>query len=179
MKVNRWYKKSAMAGALCWIAGSASAAQHAHVHGQATLLIAQEGEHWRAEFSIPQEDMKSAHTKKQAVLIASLKHNPQKAVSLQGNCDQEPMNENNHHEHEPQKHDEHSSHQTADHESESHNHYDINIEYHFHCEGDVTGVNVALFGSLPSLLGVNVQWITDGGQGMRTLTPSAPDVSWN
>ncbi|WP_189403824.1 ZrgA family zinc uptake protein [Alteromonas halophila] len=171
----------------------------AHVHGQAKLLIAQEGNVLHLELSIPVADalgfehtaQTTAEKKVLKDLAMRLERNAN-IVEIDGQCALQNVShslaaevndshvdhgDSHHHEHEADKHghDErhHHAQENEDHHiHESHGHRDVNAHYQFHCDDEVSAIRAVLFESMPSLNVIQAQWVTDKAQGARDLRPA-------
>ena len=84
-----------------------------------------------------------------------------------------------HHDHDEHEdhhdHDEHEDHHDHD---EHERHTNISLDYQLQCSQDVKNITVTLFKSAQSLEAIEVQWITDQGQGITAVTATQPTLSW-
>ena len=63
-------------------------------------------------------------------------------------------------------------------EHDEHDHHNVEATYNFNCKTPVMGFSVTLFNLIPSLNALNVQWISNTGQGSAEVTRSNPVISW-
>lgn len=150
-----------------------SAHAQKHVHGEGELLIAQEGSVLQMQFIIPAADAlgfehqaaNSADKNAIDVLAQQLKISSH-AIDIKGQCILQSTENSLAH-----SHDEHA-------ELHSHDHHNVEATYNFNCKTPVRGFSVTLFKLMPSLNALNVQWISNTGQGSAEVTRNNPVISW-
>jgi len=149
-----------------------------HVHDEGQLLISQEGKEWQMQFNIPavnafgfEYEAKTKEEKKAVSSFASLIKNLDKVIAVDADCHIEARNDNL--SHDDHKHDEHEhEHDKHEDEHQAHGeHLDAEFSYHLHCDSAITSAEVTLFKQLKSLHHIQVQWISDKGQGALELSP--------
>jgi hypothetical protein len=150
-----------------------SAYAQKHVHGEGELLIAQEGNVLQMQFIIPAADAlgfehKAANSSdKNAInVLAQQLKNSSHAIDIKGQCILQSTENSLAHSH--IEHDEH----------DEHDHHNVEATYNFNCKTPVIGFSVTLFNLMPSLNALNVQWISNTGQGSTEVTRSNPLISW-
>jgi hypothetical protein len=155
-----------------------SAAEAAHVHGQGSLLIAQQENVWQLQFRLPAADIQAfGHTQptgESADSILALKQtlaSPKKAFDLIGGNCRLAGHEFDFANHEMHHH-EHAQH------SDTETHSEVTLSYSLHCEQEPQRVKVNLFDIASSLELLDTQWSISAGQGKADLTPSARYISW-
>ena len=155
-----------------------SAAGAAHVHGQGSLLIAQQENVWQLQFRLPAADIQTFEhaqsTGESADNIQELKQTlafPKKAFELIGGNCQPAGHEFDFANHEMHHH-EHAQH------SDTETHSEVTLSYYLHCEQVPQRVKVNLFDIASSLVLLDTQWSISAGQGKADLTPSARYISW-
>lgn len=178
-----------------------------HVHGHGELLIAKEGDEMQLQFSLPAADLlgfehapETKSERMQRVRIQNTLSKSQNVFTTDGACSvvsQETAlpdlflhsagGHDEHHEHdEHDEHDEHHDHDESDHhEHDEHHDHDeherhtnIALDYQLQCSQDVKNITVTLFKSATSLEAIEVQWITEQGQGITAVTATQPSLSW-
>ena len=188
-----------MALAIVLLFASTSGLARQHVHGQGQLLIAQQGKFWQLQLSLPAADalgfehrpQTHQQQKKYQQLAMRLTEN-ERIVILQPSCDLQRADTNMHadendteheahheHEHEDEhehEHDEHSQHD--EHHSAHEDHQDLTANYVFLCHSEPNKVAITLFNDMPSLARIEVQWISDKGQGSQIVTPNEPILTF-
>ncbi|MEG3758620.1 DUF2796 domain-containing protein [Pseudoalteromonas carrageenovora] len=147
-----------------------SAYAQKHVHGEGELLIAQEGNVLQMQFIIPAADalgfehQAANSSDKNAInVLAQQLKNSSHAIDIKGQCILQSTENSLAHGH--SEHDEHD-------------HHNIEATYNFNCKTPVVGFSVTLFNLMPSLNALNVQWISNTGQGSTEVTRSNPVISW-
>ncbi|MGB0216554.1 MAG: ZrgA family zinc uptake protein [Alteromonas oceani] len=155
-----------------------SAAEAAHVHGQGSLLIAQQENVWQLQFRLPAADIPTfehaQRTEESADRIRELKQtlaSPKKAFELIGGNCQSAGHEFDFANHEMHHH-EHAKH------SDTGTHSEVTLSYSLHCEQVPQRVKVNLFDIASSLELLDTQWSISAGQGKADLTPSSRSISW-
>lgn len=81
-----------------------------------------------------------------------------------------------HHAHD--EHDEHHAHDDHDEHGEHERHTNIALDYQLQCAEDVASITVTLFNHAISLEAIEVQWISDKGQGISAVTATQPTLVW-
>jgi len=149
---------------------SAQAHAQKYVHGEGELLIAQEGNVLQMQFIIPAADAlgfehQAANlSDKHAInVLAQQLKNSSHAIDIKGQCILQSTENSLAHSH--IEHDEHD-------------HHNVEATYNFNCKTPVMGFSVTLFNLMPSLNALNVQWISNTGQGSTEVTRSNPVISW-
>ena len=149
---------------------SAQAHAQKHVHGEGELLIAQEGNVLQMQFIIPAADalgfehQAANSSDKNAInVLAQQLKNSSHAIDIKGQCILQSTENSLAHSH--IEHDEHD-------------HHNVEATYNFNCKTPVIGFSVTLFNLMPSLNALNVQWISNTGQGSTEVTRSNPLISW-
>ncbi|WP_338364185.1 DUF2796 domain-containing protein [uncultured Pseudoalteromonas sp.] len=152
---------------------SAHAHTHKHVHGEGELLIAQEGSVLQMQFIIPAADalgfehQAASSTDKTAInVLAQQLKNSSQAIDIDGQCILQSTENSLAHSH--SEHDEH----------DEHDHHNVEATYNFNCKSPVVGFSVTLFKLMPSLNALNVQWISNTGQGFKEVTRNNPIINW-
>ena len=147
-----------------------SAHAQKHVHGEGELLIAQEGNVLQMQFIIPAADalgfehQAANSSDKNAInVLAQQLKNSSHAIDIKGQCILQSTENSLAHGH--SEHDEHD-------------HHNVEATYNFNCKTPVVGFLVTLFNLMPSLNALNVQWISNTGQGSTEVTRSNPVISW-
>lgn len=147
-----------------------SAHAQKHVHGEGELLIAQEGNVLQMQFIIPAADalgfehQAANSSDKNAInVLAQQLKNSSHAIDIKGQCILQSTENSLAHSH--SEHDEHD-------------HHNVEATYNFNCKTPVVGFSVTLFNLMPSLNALNVQWISNTGQGSTEVTRSNPVISW-
>ena len=179
---------------------SRAAGMNKHVHGEATLNIAQEGDQLLIEFASPAmnligfehaprtDSQKDGLTKANQLLQ---KMDSLVAVNTEAACQQtavtltSPFNgedHDNHHddEHEDKHHEAHADehHADDDHEkdhddeSDSAEHSEFAVSYKLQCSNPekLTHFTLTAFGNFPATTTIDVQWATEQGQGAAETT---------
>ena len=154
------------------------AAEAAHVHGQGSLLIAQQENVWQLQFRLPAADIQTFEhaqsTGESADNIQELKQtlaSPKKAFELIGGNCQPAGHEFDFANHEMHHH-EHAQH------SDTETHSEVTLSFSLHCEQVPQSVKVNLFDIASSLELLDIQWSISAGQGKAALTPSVRYISW-
>ncbi|KPZ62850.1 DUF2796 domain-containing protein [Pseudoalteromonas sp. P1-7a] len=150
-----------------------SANAQKHVHGEGELLIAQQGNVLQMQFIIPAADalgfehQVASSTDKNAIdVLAQQLKNSSHAIDIKGLCILQSTENSLAH-----SHDEHA-------DLHSHDHHNVEATYNFNCKTPVRGFTVTLFKLMPSLNALNVQWISNTGQGSTEATRNNPVISW-
>ncbi len=161
----------------------------AHVHGEASLMVALEGDVLELQFESPAANLlgfeHQAHSETEKAAVNTLKKHlgqVEKVLSLQGaTCsvsnssvdlsgvlEQERYEGHAHHKSEHR--DEHHEHDKHDHKESSHS--EISFSYSFQCQrgGDLQSLTLLLLNEYKGLESVKAQWITEGNQGSATLS---------
>ncbi|GLR71583.1 ZrgA family zinc uptake protein [Agaribacter marinus] len=166
-----------------------------HMHGKGTLFIAQDGNTWQLQFTLPASDVfgfeHQPETKKQQEYVhmqSKRLKQLDKVLSLPNDCalithevvipnefdikhfdkhsnDDKPSHEHEH-EHEHEKH-------TSDHAD---THADIQVTTTLDCNTAISVLNFAIFESFNSLETVDVLWTLSSGQGQSEISASNPKV---
>ncbi|NVK56780.1 MAG: DUF2796 domain-containing protein [Alteromonadaceae bacterium] len=168
----------------------ATAAGAKHVHGQGSLLVAQDADRWQLEFSLPASDVigfeHAPHSKadrsrlhaveRQLVLPSSV------FVVDNDNCEVTDQtvslphsSKKQHDEHEDDHDDEHDDHH-GDHDESTHS--EVTLRYELLCSEPLQTIKVTIFDIAPSLTDIDVQWVTNKGQGKREITPMQQEIVW-
>jgi len=162
------FKKGLSVALLLGLGFSAHAQKH--VHGEGELLIAQEGSLLQMQFIIPAADalgfehQAASSSDKNAInVLAQQLKNSSHAIDIKGQCILQSTENSLAHSH--SEHDEHD-------------HHNVEATYNFNCKTPVIGFSVTLFNLMPSLNALNVQWISNTGQGSTEVTRSNPLISW-
>ncbi|WP_024600364.1 ZrgA family zinc uptake protein [Pseudoalteromonas sp. TAE56] len=165
------FKKGLSVALLLGLGFSAHAQKH--VHGEGELLIAQEGSLLQMQFIIPAADalgfehQAASSSDKNAInVLAQQLKNSSHAIDIKGQCILQSTENSLAHSH--SEHDEH----------DEHDHHNVEATYNFNCKTPVIGFSVTLFNLMPSLNALNVQWISNTGQGSTEVTRSNPLISW-
>jgi len=158
--------------------------QEAHQHGQATLDIVLEGKVVTVEMEIPALILlgfeHAPATAQELALVEQLRlqlAQPDKllefaglACSADNSTDYFSLGEHDH---------AGEAHEVETHEEPGHEeHADIHLRYVLACEGPPSAARVVAFTEYPALEAVQVQWISDNGQGGGVLRPASPRISF-
>jgi hypothetical protein len=177
-------------------ANFASAEEHehrhhgAHVHGVARLNVAIEGKELYLELESPAmnlvgfEHMPSNHEQEAAVekTVKTLEQGDRIfTIPSAANCKlveaevQSPLHEEQHGEHQGDKHED-----DADHHDHEDGHSEFHAAYHFQCAAPaaLTYIDVRLFKLFPETKDIDVQFISDKGQGAAELSASNHRLSF-
>lgn len=149
-----------------------------HVHGEAELTAALEGDMLKMRIMFPMANVKDVdadkrdallvntftmadadcHSKRYERLITAIKHDEKKEEGKE--------TEEHAHDHEAEEKDEHAGHK------------DITVSYDFHCHKlpEKLTVTTKLFEQFSAMEKINVQWLTEKGQGMQVLTKDEPTL---
>jgi hypothetical protein len=167
--------------------------QHdAHEHGAATLAIAQDGKTLQIEFSSPAynivgfEHAASTDEDKKTLATALGKLNdgsslfafPESAKCTQTDVNLHASQADEHEEHDHDEHDEHEHEEHEEHDHDEHeqgeSHSEVDVVWTFSCTttDKLTNLNVALFSAFPNLVDLDVDYLTNSGQGSVELSPS-------
>lgn len=146
---------------------SFSAQAQKHVHGEGELLIAQEGGVLQMQFIIPaanalgfEHQVASSADKNTIDVLAQQLKNSSRAIDINGQCILQ------------------STENSLAHSYDEHHHHNVEATYNFNCKTAVLGFSVTLFKLMPSLNALNVQWISNAGQGSTEVTRNNPVISW-
>jgi len=144
-----------------------SAYAQKHVHGEGELLIAQEGNVLQMQFIIPAADalgfehQATNSSDKNAInVLAQQLKNSSHAIDIKGQCILQ------------------STENSLAHSHSEHEHHNVEATYNFNCKTPVVGFSVTLFNLMPSLNALNVQWISNTGQGSTEATRNNPVINW-
>ncbi|MCQ8890382.1 DUF2796 domain-containing protein [Pseudoalteromonas carrageenovora] len=159
------FKKGLSVALLLGLGFSAHAQKH--VHGEGELLIAQEGNVLQMQFIIPAADAlgfehqaANSSDKNAIEVLAQQLKNSSHAIDIKGQCILQ------------------STENSLAHSHDEHDHHNVEATYNFNCKTPVMGFSVTLFNLMPSLNALNVQWISNTGQGSTEVTRSNPVISW-
>lgn len=158
--------------------------QHAkHVHGEAELTAALEGDMLKMRIMFPVANVKGVDADKRDGLLVN-------AFSVQGvDCHSKRyerlITAVKHDDHEEDKHG-HEKEDKHDHEEHKHEeekdkhatHKDMTVSYDLHCHeiSEKLTVTTKLFEQFSAMEKINVQWVTEKGQGMQVLTKDEPTL---
>lgn len=163
--------------------------QHgSHVHGIASLNLAAENGEIHIELDSPAanivgfEHRPSSEVEHAALdkAVAKLKQGSQLfAFNASAGCSLEKaqvesallQDNHGHHQHDHDKQDD---------KKHADSHSDIEVSYHFECSnpGDLSQLTVGLFEAFSGMGKLNVQYITDTGQGAAELTPASHVIAF-
>ncbi len=145
----------------------------AHIHGQGELLIAQEGTNWHISLVVPAGDIlgfeHSPETEEQRQAINKLAgklETNEKVFALNDECSLDKVNHN-------------LKTQGEHHHDGEHGHHDVEVEYNFTCNSASIELSITLFDWITSIEKIQAQWVVQGGQGQKTLTPNQPTLELN
>ena len=164
------FKNGLSVALLLGLGFSAHAHAQKHVHGEGELLIAQEGNVLQMQFIIPAADAlgfehQAANPSDKNIIdvLAQQLKNSSHVIDIKGQCILKSTKNSLAHSH--SEHDEHD-------------HHNVEATYNFNCKTPVIGFSVTLFNLMPSLNALNVQWISNTGQGSTEVTRNNPVISW-
>lgn len=153
---------------------------HAHTHNHGELLIMQQGNMWNMEFTIPAINAfgfeHKPQNKQQKQLIQGFIDKvakPQAVIMLNGSCklvsfeqqvSQLLVEDKDHH------------HGHDHHKGEDESHIDASFSYLFNCKNAPSAFSIKLFVQVKGLEQLLVQWITEQGQGAKTVSADKPQL---
>lgn len=172
-------------------------AAQSHVHGEGKIFVAQEAELWQVYLSFPAADVlgfehapKNTEQSTLVKRVAGQLSSAQNIVDMGSSCQlvsvdngldsvEHQSHKPNHHEHESEHEHEH------EHEHESHHddhqqsqHLDVEVTYEYECSSPVQEIHFPYLKTLPSLTKMNVEWVTEQGQGASELLTAEPIFAW-
>lgn len=178
MKLPKCFQCLSIFTATFFLSATASAEEYetqaSHVHGVASLFIVQEGNELEVELTSPAMNLLgfehspgNEQQRRQVSRVSAQLHNVNQVVVFSGgqcqllevDIEMPAMDVDHHTDH-------------ADHSESGHS--DVEVEYEFSCQKPetITALEVKLFEQFPALEEVDVQWIVNGQQGGKTLSPS-------
>lgn len=153
-----------------------------HTHGQGQALVAQEANQWVIELNLPAADIlgfeHAPETEQQKQAIKELKKAVQDSgsfIALPSHCLRVSVNleipSDGEHEHgdNPHKHD-HDHHDSG----ETHGNVEILLEYR--CQSSINSMSFPVLTNYSSLTSLSVGWITEKGQGAKTIDSTNPVI---
>lgn len=150
-----------------------------HQHGVGQAFIAQEDSQWLVNLVLPASDVLGFehHPKSKEEILAfnafkAQITEPGSLVKLNGNCKSanSKLVSPSVSDHHSQGH--HHDHSESHHHDSSSSHLDLEIEFSFFCESDVTQVDFPVLAIYEHLDSIEVSWIINEGQGAKTLSSS-------
>ncbi len=166
-----------------------------HVHGSSTLLIAKEGKQVQLQLESPAANLlgfehRASTSKEKEHLdhVKALLNSPELLFSIPAkkansckiqsiDLDLTPFEaaeiDSHKHEHDHDKHEDH--HESSD------AHQDITASYEYLCENanDVQSIKMHLMKQFPAIEKLQVMWVSEQGQGSKTLTPGQTELQFN
>ena len=142
----------------------------AHVHGEGQLLIAQENDNWRFEFTLPAADVlgfehrpEDAQQQQKLNELTQTIETVEKIVTVPDYCKVTKV-----------EHD--LANQFANAKGSAH--VDVTFTYFMRCDKDLENVILQIFSVAGSLKAVRSQWITSRGQGASKLNKNNTTISF-
>ncbi|OFC70341.1 ZrgA family zinc uptake protein [Alteromonas confluentis] len=176
-----------MAIAILPITSVAQGVRDKHVHGHGQLLVAQDDSQWQLQFSIPAANLLGFEHEPEDQKQRDKVHAMETALSefrnvasISGSCKVAQQDIHIPHAEHHEDHESHAGHAGDDaHEAHrQHQHEDVSLTYQLSCNDDISALTINMFGLAPSLSSLEVQWVTDKGQGMTDVTPQAATINW-
>ncbi|WP_197023745.1 DUF2796 domain-containing protein [Microbulbifer sp. HZ11] len=172
---------------LALVAIVASAQQDAHVHGEAQLAIAVNGNELHIEFESPGanlvgfEHVPQNQKQEQALAVASGElAAPNQLLQFEGTeCQLQSAEVKPPHTDAGQHHAHHTGHTDHSDAHEIHStHASFRAAYHYRCDNvaALDTINVVLFSRFREIHTINAQWLTATKQGATTLTAKSPKL---
>lgn len=170
----------------------ANAGQDNHVHNEGQMLISQQDSQWFFQFNIPAtnafgfEHQPENEQQKQAINgFLTTVQSAKNVLQLDGDCkliqSDENLSELLNSKMDEATHEKDHAHEAHHHEDDAEHehigeHINVEFSYLFTCQDPVETIEISLFDNTLQLQELSAQWITENGQGAKTISKNIPQL---